>query len=265
MPHRHGRHHPGRVLAALTVGTGVAAALAAAGPALPAGAAPHSVHSPRASHSPPTPHVLRTPHSAGRARRGGPRPAVTPACGTFCANYFVQEFGQRFVLNDYRGHLGLGTKILLYWPSNVNHDEDWTIWPAGTVSQLAAVGLVSRMLALHYGADDAFELQYAPYGVGSGLCAGVGRPPGLGAAVTLQWCGQSARTIWVRDAVAARGRYAPLISGAAQDFSDPQVLTEPGWPGSWPRPGLVTRRLREFADGVVYDQQMWDNTIGAVP
>jgi hypothetical protein len=208
--------------------------------------------------------------------------AATPACGTFCVNYFVQEFDSRFVLNDYRGHKSAGTRVLLYPPSNTNLDEDWTVWPAGTVSELASFGLVSRSLALHYGADHAFELQFAPYGVGSGLCAGVARAATSGESVTLQWCGQSARTIWVLDAAnasgvsgggsggprtgaGATGGYAPLINGSDTNFSDPQVLTEPAWPLSQPRPGLVTSRLQEFADGAVYDDQMWDNSVGALP
>jgi hypothetical protein len=32
-----------------------------------------------------------------------------------------------------------------------------------------------------------------------------------------------------------------------------------------PRPGLVLRRLHEFADGTVYDDQMRANTVGALP
>jgi hypothetical protein len=225
--------------------------------------------------SPAGPAVQASAPAVGRARLvavrdAGPapgrrRPAATPACGPTCANYFVQEFGRRFVLNAYRGHEAPGTKILLYRPSNANRDEDWTIWPTGTVAQLAAFGLVSRALALHYGTDNAFEVQYAPYGVGSGMCAGVARPASNGEAVTLQWCGRSARTIWVLDAADASGAYAPLINGSDTNFSDPQVLTEPGWPRSVPRPGLVTRRLQEFSDGTVYDDQSWNNTVGVLP
>lgn len=202
--------------------------------------------------------------SAGAATHHN-KPGATPACGVSCANYFVREFGHSFVLNDYRGQQSPGAKVLLYHPSNANLDEDWTIWPAGTVRQLASFGLVSPALALHYGSDDAFEVQYAPYGVGSGMCAGVARAASSGERVTLQWCGQSARTVWVLDAASTSGGYAPLISGSDTNFSDPQVLTEPGWPRSWPRPGLVTSRLREFADGTVYDDQMWKNSVGVLP
>jgi hypothetical protein len=122
----------------------------------------------------------------------------------------VQEFGRRFVLNDYRGHQSAGTKVLLYPPSNANADEDWTIWPAGTVAQLAAFGLVSKALAVHYGLDNALEIQYAPDGVGSGLCAGVARPAGGAgtAVVTLQWAAAAPRPCgcWTRPPPTAAAR-----------------------------------------------------------
>jgi len=83
---------------------------------------------------------------------------------------------------------------------NSDRSQDWTIWPAGTVDQLAAFGIVSRSVALHYGADEAFEAQYAPYRAGSGLCAGLAGDATNGESVTLQWCGENGRTIWVIDA-----------------------------------------------------------------
>lgn len=205
--------------------------------------------------------------SPATAASRGPGPDATPSCGATCANYFVHEFGRKFVLNDYRGHLTVGTKVLLYPRSNANRDEDWTIWPAGTVTQLAAFGLVSKDLAIHFGSDNAFEIQYAPFGVGSGLCAGVARPAaGAGSApVSLQWCGRGAATLWILDSASAAGSYAPLITGTDTNFSDPQVLTEPGYPLHQPRPQLTTTRLHQFSDGTVYDDQMWNNTLGVLP
>jgi hypothetical protein len=71
--------------------------------------------------------------------------------------------------------------------------------------------------------------------------------------------------VWVSDAADASGDYAPLINGSDRDFSDPQVLTEPGWPTRRHRPQLISYRLQKFADGTVYDDQMWDNTVGVLP
>ena len=47
--------------------------------------------------------------------------------------------------------------------------------------------------------DPAFELEYAPYGVQSGLCAGVGATAAQGAKVSLQPCGVSSKTVWIAD------------------------------------------------------------------
>jgi hypothetical protein len=202
------------------------------------------------------------PAAAGRQ---GAKPDATPPCGPTCASYYVQKYGQQFVLNDFRGHRRTGTPIILFPASNSDKHEDWIIWPAGSVRRLAAFGLVSRALAFHYGADQAFEIQYAPYGVGSGQCAGTGRAAASGEQVSLQWCGRSARTIWVADTADEAGGYVPLIAGSDTDFSDPQVLTEPRYPMNASRPALITGRLQTFTQGPVYDDQMWDNTLGVLP
>jgi hypothetical protein len=203
--------------------------------------------------------------ASSRPGRPAARPDATPPCGAFCADYYTQEYGPRFILNDFRGRQAAGTRVTLQFASNSDPAEDWTIWPAGTVDQLAAFGIVSRALALHYGSDQAFEAEFAPYGTGTGLCMGLASHAVSGESVTLRWCGRSGRTIWVFDAADQAGGYAPLINGSDRNFSDPQVLTEPGRPVRWPHPELVSYRLRKFADGTVYDDQMWDNTTGVVP
>jgi len=51
----------------------------------------------------------------------------------------------------------------------------------------------------------AWELQYAPYGVDSGLCVGLASTAVSGEGVTLQPCGVSAKTVWITDTVNAAG------------------------------------------------------------
>ncbi|MGD0374576.1 MAG: hypothetical protein ABSB01_08340 [Streptosporangiaceae bacterium] len=204
----------------------------------------------------------RTP---ARPSQPAARPDASVPCGAFCASYFTEKYGPEFVLNDFRGRQATGTRVTLRYASNSDPAEDWSIWPTGTVRQLAAFGIVSRALALHYGADQAFEAEFAPYGTPTGLCAGLAGGAASGESVTLQWCGQSGKTVWVTDAADQAGNYAPLINGSDRNFSDPQVLTEPGWPTRWPRPQLISDRLQKFADGTVYDDQMWDNTTGVLP
>ena len=202
---------------------------------------------------------------SSRPHGHGTRPDATPPCSVFCASYFTEEYGSEYVLNDFRGRQVAGTRVTLHYASNSDQAEDWTIWPTGTVSQLAAFGIVSQNLALHYGPDQAFEAEYAPYGTGSGLCAGLAKTAANGESVTLQDCGQSGRTVWVIDAADQSDSYAPLINGSDANFSDPQVLTESGWPTRWPNPQLTSYRLQKFANGTVYDDQMWNNTVGVLP
>ncbi len=199
--------------------------------------------------------------------RPGPtaKPDATPGCGTLCVNYFTQEYGSGYVLNDLGGRRAPGNPVTLQYASNSNVGEDWSIWPAGTVSQLVAFGILSRNLGLHYAKDQAFQIQYTPSGLGAGLCAGLARAAVNGAAITLQPCNQGGRTIWISDAADRSGGYMPLISGADTNFSDPQVLTAPAGPAPWPSSQLISYRLQSFANRTVFDNQMWDNTVGVLP
>ena len=45
----------------------------------------------------------------------------------------------------------------------------------------------------------AYEIQYAPFGVDSGLCVGVGSTAVAGTKVALEPCGVSSKTVWITD------------------------------------------------------------------
>jgi hypothetical protein len=214
------------------------------------------------------------------AARSHGKPDATPSCGGTCASYYVAAYGQDFVLRAGQRRPRIGAAVRLGIASNSDAREDWAIWPSGTVGSLARLGLVSRRLALHFRHDQAFELEYAPNGFGSGTCLAAAHRARANAAVSLQWCGQSGRTIWIIDAANESGVVAPLISGAGTNFSDPQVLTAISSPETsmpiastpmgmptWrkPLPDLVTYRLQTFAAGTVFDSQMWADTIGVLP
>ena len=100
--------------------------------------------------------------------------------------------------------------------------------------------------------DPAIELEYAPFGVDSGLCMGVAAtaPPSEG--VTLQPCGVSAKTVWIIDTndspATFSGGYVPLINGSDTNFSHPFVLTYPsnGFPTDKPRPQLFSPQPDRF-------------------
>ena len=126
--------------------------------------------------------------------------------------------------------------------------------------------------------DPAFEIEYTPDGVDSGLCAGVSATAVSGEKVTLQECGASSRTVWAVDLYdqpleAFVHGYAPLINGSTNNFSQPYVLTypQPQFPTDKPRPQLEVDNLSGYTQGFppllnyasIDDSQMWAADLGA--
>lgn len=216
--------------------------------------------------------------------------AATPSCGHHCIDIFSREFGTHhhpnFVLDVLRQGAHVGQPIILFRTSNSDPAEDFTVSFQGQVSDFFTAGLVSSALALHYGGgceffntstqtctlhypnDFAFEFEYAPYGVDSGFCAGVGSTAVKGTPVALEPCGASSKTVWVVDSHdSIYGSYVPLINGSDTNFSHPYVLNYPGnsYPTDMPRPQLTTGTLSKYSDGTVYINQMWGANFGVLP
>jgi len=192
--------------------------------------------------------------------------AATPSCGKYCIDIFNHDFGTHahpnFVQDTYRQVEKVGTPQILFRVANFDPAEDYTFSYQGLVSDFYAAGLVSAELNLHYGGgatgfpdDAAFELQYSPYGVDSGLCSGVATTAIAGEDVTLQPCGVSSKTVWVVDGQDSAGHgYMPFINGSDTNFSQPFVLTYPAnaYPTDNPRPSLYVTNLTgsQGANGV---------------
>jgi hypothetical protein len=154
----------------------------------------------------------------------------------------------------------IGQPIILFRTSNGDPAEDFTFFDEGTVDEFYTAGLVSGALTANYGGDEAFELEYSPYGVDSGLCAGVGSTAGDGTPVALEPCGASSKTVWVVDTQdIASPTYYPWINGSDTNFSDPFVLHYPssGYPTDIPHPQLSTYTLQEYSGNTVYNNEMW--------
>jgi hypothetical protein len=191
----------------------------------------------------------------------GSAAAATPSCGNSCINVFSQQFGTHrspnFVVDVLRQGERVGQPIILFRTANFDPAEDWTVAFQGTVADFFAAGLVSAAVNLHYGGgaagfpnDPAFENEYAPFGVDSGLCLGVAATAFNDEGVTLQPCGVSSKTVWILDALDSfntfvTGGYVPLINGSDTNFSHPFVLTYPNlsFPTDKPRPQLVVTNL----------------------
>jgi hypothetical protein len=198
--------------------------------------------------------------------------AATPSCGHSCIDLFSNEFGSHhspnFVFDVLRQGDKVGQPIIAFRTSNSDPAEDFTVSYQGTVADFYAAGLVSATLDLHYSHFRAFEFQYSPNGVNTGLCIGVGSTAGNGTPVTLQSCGVSSKTVWVVDSYdTIAGGYVPLINGSDTNFSDPYVLHYPGnsYPTDNPRPELNTHQLQKYSNGTVFNNEMWGADYGILP
>ena len=125
--------------------------------------------------------------------------------------------------------------------------------------------------------DPAFEIEYAPFGVDSGLCMGVAATAFNDEGVTLQPCGVSSKTVWIADIFDSPSTlfngYIPAINGSDTNFSQPFVLTYPNnsFPTDKPRPQLVVTNITGFSQprfppgpelGTVNVNQLWGANFG---
>jgi hypothetical protein len=242
----------------------------------------------------------------------GTASAATPSCGSHCIDIFSQQFANSgnptYVLDTLKQGLKVGQPLILFRTANYDPAEDFTVAYEGRVSDFYTAGLVSAAVDLHYGCsfdvatntcgdtsfpdDYAFEGEYAPFGVDSGLCAGVAATAFQGEGVTLQPCGTSSRTVWIADLALKPGQQAdscpsnplylaeiPLINGSDGNFSQPFVLTYPanGYPTNTPRPQLQVDNLTGFSqsgdalpcggNSIVGpdSSQLWSATEGVLP
>jgi len=182
----------------------------------------------------------------------------------------------------------VGQPIILFRTANFDPAEDFTVAFQGTVADFFKAGLVSAAVAFHYGGgaagfpnDFAFENEYAPFGVDSGLCLGVAATAFQNEGVTLQPCGVSSKTVWILDTydqqfnfISALRNGVPLINGSDTNFSQPFVLSYPnnGYPTDKPRPQLVVLNLTGFSNGIsgpqvgtIDSNQLWGARFGVLP
>ena len=225
------------------------------------------------------------------ALTAGTASAATPSCGNSCIDIFSQQFGTHkspnYVVDVLRQGEKVGQPIILFRTANFDPAEDFTVSFQGTVADFFAAGLVSAAVDLHYGGgakgfpnDFAFENEYAPFGVDSGLCMGVAATAFNDEGVTLQPCGVSSKTVWIDDIFDSPNTlfqgYIPVINGSDTNFSQPFVLTYPneGYPTDKPRPQLVVTNITGFSQtsppffipgpelGTVDVNQLWGADLG---
>ena len=190
--------------------------------------------------------------------------AATPSCGSNCVDFSSALFGPAgtpaFVLADAPQVQKVGQPLTLARASATNPGEDFTLENEGTVNDFITVGLINPGMGI-YGSLEAWQIEYTPSGVATGLCVGVGTTPANGTGVALEPCGVSSKTIWIIDpANGVSSSDSQLISGAtASNFSDPQVMSvlRPGLP-------LFTSALHKSSGGTVFANQQWASKTGSL-
>ncbi|MGI5519192.1 hypothetical protein [Streptomyces sp. CA-106131] len=159
--------------------------------------------------------------------------AATPECGDSCIKIYSAKFGTseqpNLVETVYRGVARVGQPTAMHPVSTSNPAGDIVGHRKGLVSDFYKDGLVSAEVNKHYGNLTAVEVEYAPHGKRSGLCAGLAHTAYQNEGLTLQKCGKSGRTVWIIDtadspSTASQGHF-PLVSGSTTDFAHPYAMT----------------------------------------
>ncbi len=215
--------------------------------------------------------------------------AATPNCGANCTSIFSQKYGPQYLVDVYQARSATGTPVILFQRSNSDSAEDFVVVDEGTVNSFYRhYGLVSAAFARTYRADEAYEVQYEPYGLNSNYCLSTwpGETPQAGYLVRLESCGAYSNSLWAADTDAntapngssvvtdrrsTGGVFSPprtdvaLINGATNSFSNPLVLNYPGGnPTDMPRPQLNVQPEKQYSDGTTFDNQEWGTVNGPV-
>ncbi|MFJ9915092.1 hypothetical protein [Actinacidiphila glaucinigra] len=159
--------------------------------------------------------------------------AATPECGNGCIKIYSAKFGTaerpNLVETVYQGVARVGQPTAMYPVSTSNGAGDIVGHRSGTVTDFYKDGLVSAEVNKHYGKLRAVEVEYAPHGMRTGLCAGLAHTAYQDEGLTLQKCGMSARTVWIIDTAdspdtTSQGHF-PLVSGSTTNFTHPYAMT----------------------------------------
>jgi hypothetical protein len=202
--------------------------------------------------------------------------AATPACGGGCISIFSRELGTyaqpNVVEAVLQGVANVGQPVILKPASSSDPSEDLIVPRAGLVSDFYAAGMVSAEVNGHYGNLRAAQIEYAPFGMASGLCVGVATIAFQGEGLTLQPCTVPATTVWIVDTAdsptTVAAGYFPLVNGSPTAFSRPFAM-------DYPRDEYATdQRTQEIQvrhlqflskEHTLPDRQLWGIHFGVLP
>ena len=195
--------------------------------------------------------------------------ASTTQCGNACIQIFNKVFGTpaqpNFIETVFLGIPAAGEPTIVHRASSTDPAADFIV-PLGDpvpVSQFYADGLVSATVNSHYGSEPAVQVEYAPYGKPTGLCAAVATTAYQNEGLSLQPCSTPGTTVLIIDFAdsPATKPYFPLVNGSTTDFTHPFTMTIPGTrPTSCSRRSTSQHMTGNPAD--VPDNQLWGTAPG---
>lgn len=191
-----------------------------------------------------------------RVRRGSRREVV------------ITNANPNFVETVFQGVARVGQPTILARPSSSNPAGDLiaTAPPSGSlVSDFFAAGLVSAAVNQHYGNLNAAQIEYAPFGKRTGLCAGLATTAYQNEGLTLQPCSTPGTTVWIidtADSPATAPLRFPIVSGSTTDFTHPFAMTIHGNPAHKRFPQIKVQRLRGNPDHVRVSQ-LWGANVSS--
>jgi hypothetical protein len=197
-----------------------------------------------------------------------PASAATPQCGPHCIQIFSAKFGANanpgFVETVFQGIPAVGVPTILHPVSTSDPAGDLIVPLAGSVSMFYADGLVSAAVNSHYGSELAVQIEYAPLGKATGLCAALATTAYQNEGLTLQPCSTPGTTVWIIDTAdspaTAPSRF-PIVNGSTTDFTHPFAMIIHGNPAYNRFPQIKVQRLRGNPAHVRVSQLWGDNIL----
>ena len=190
-----------------------------------------------------------------------PAGASTTQCGSACVQIFNKMYGPGFVESVFQGLPTAGQPTIVHRASDSDPTGDF-INPLGhpmPVSYFYAQGMVSAAVNAHFGPPDvAVQVEYAPFGQATGLCAAVATTAYQNEGLSLQPCSTPGTTVFIidfTDAPAAKP-YFPIVNASTTDFTHPFTMTIHGNPASKPFPQITLQHMHDNPADVP-DNQLW--------
>jgi hypothetical protein len=192
--------------------------------------------------------------------------AATPQCAQKCIQIFSAKFGPGFIETVFLGIPAPGVPTILHRASSSDPAEDLIVPLAGPVSMFYKLGMVSAAVNSHYGSEPAVQVEYAPLGVPTGLCAALATTAYQDEGLSLQPCSTPGTTVWIldfADSPATAPAYFPLVNGSTTDLAHPFGMTINGDPAHKPFPQIKVRHLIGNPTDVPA-RQLWGSAFGTV-